>query len=109
MPHNGELRPTIGGDRFTSLGHPIANFNGFLVLAVLLHGSQVLSISQTLRHEQRASPMFGRATITLGIGPHSSYHVFRTAEVGILSLMCRLVMARTHDRLPANGAVYRVT
>jgi len=23
--------------------------------------------------EQRAPPMFGRATITLGIGPHSSY------------------------------------
>ena len=26
-----------------------ANFNGFRVLAVLLHGSQVVSISQTLR------------------------------------------------------------
>jgi len=27
-----------------------ANFNGFHVLAVLLHGSQVVSVSQTLRH-----------------------------------------------------------
>jgi len=26
-----------------------ANFNGFRVLAVLLHGSQVVSVSQTLR------------------------------------------------------------
>jgi len=26
-----------------------ANFNGFRVLAVLLHGSQVVGISQTLR------------------------------------------------------------
>jgi len=26
-----------------------ANFNGFRVLAALLHGSQVVSISQTLR------------------------------------------------------------
>ena len=26
-----------------------ANFNGFCVLAALLHGSQVVSISQTLR------------------------------------------------------------
>jgi len=26
-----------------------ANFNGFRVLAALLHGSQVLSVSQTLR------------------------------------------------------------
>ena len=31
-----------------------ANFNGFGVLAALLHGSQVVS----------------RATVTLGIGPH---------------------------------------
>jgi len=27
-----------------------ANFNGFCVLAALLHGSQVVSVSQTLRH-----------------------------------------------------------
>ena len=49
-----------------------ANFNGFGALAALLHGSQVVSVSQTLQREQRAPPMFGRATITLGIGPHSS-------------------------------------
>jgi len=36
-----------------------ANFNGFRVLAALLHGSQVVGVS-------------GRAAITLGIGPHSS-------------------------------------
>ena len=40
-----------------------ANFNGVRVLPALLHGSQVVGVSQT---------MFGRATITLGIGPHSS-------------------------------------
>jgi len=45
-------------------------------LAALLHGSQVVSVSQTLRVEQRAPPMFGRATIRLGIGPHSSYTYF---------------------------------
>jgi len=27
-----------------------ANFNGFRVLAALLHGSQVVSVSQTLQH-----------------------------------------------------------
>jgi len=27
-----------------------ANFNGFRALAALLHGSQVVSVSQTLRH-----------------------------------------------------------
>ena len=49
-----------------------ANFNGFRVLAALLHGTVVVGVSQTLRVEQRASPMFGRAAITLDIGPHSS-------------------------------------
>ena len=44
----GELRPTSGWDRFTTLGTPV-NFNGFRVLAALLHGSQVAGVSQTLR------------------------------------------------------------
>jgi len=47
-PRYSELRPTNGWDQFGSLGHP-ANFNGFRVLAALLHGSQVVSISQSLR------------------------------------------------------------
>jgi len=42
-----------------------ANFNGFHVLAALLHGSQVVSVSQTLQRWTEAPPMFGRATITL--------------------------------------------
>jgi len=51
-----------------------ADFNGFRVLAALLHGAVVAGISQTsLRGvEQRAPPIFGRAAIKLGIGPHSS-------------------------------------
>jgi len=53
-------------------GTPVT-FNGFRVLAALLRGSQVVSVSQTLRVEQRVPPMFGRATIRLGIGPHSSF------------------------------------
>ena len=47
-----------------------ANFNGFGVLAALLHGIVVVGVSQTCGVEQRAPPIFGRATITLGIGPH---------------------------------------
>jgi len=46
-----------------------ANFNGFRVLAALLHGSQVVSVSQTATLN-RAPAIFGRAAITLGIGPH---------------------------------------
>ena len=42
----GELRPTSGWDRFVSLGTP-GNFNGFLVLAALLHGTLVVGVSQT--------------------------------------------------------------
>ena len=53
-----------------------ANFNGFRVLAVLLHGSQVVSVSRTLRRWKRAPPMFGRATITLSIGSRSSFDIF---------------------------------
>jgi len=47
-----------------------ANFNGFRVLAALLHGTLAVGVSQTCGIEQRASPIFGRAAITLGIGPH---------------------------------------
>ena len=51
-------------------GNP-ANFNGFGVLAALLHG--IWASAKLCGVEQRAPPIFGRATITLGIGPHSSY------------------------------------
>ena len=51
------------------LGTP-ANFNGFRVLAALLHGTLVVGVSPNCGVEQRASPVFGRAAITLGIGPH---------------------------------------
>ena len=49
-----------------------ANFNGFCVLAALLHGTAVVGVSQLCGVEHRAPPVFGRAAITLGIGPHSS-------------------------------------
>jgi len=47
-----------------------ANFNEFRVLAALLHGTPVLGVSQICGVEQRAPPIFGRAAITLGIGPY---------------------------------------
>jgi len=52
-----------------SLGHP-ANFNGLCLLAVLLHRFLVAKLCVV---EQRAPPISGRAAITLGIGPHSSF------------------------------------
>jgi len=46
------------------------NFNGFRVLAELLHGTYSSGRQPKCAVEQRAPPVFGRATITLGIGPH---------------------------------------
>ena len=48
----------------------LANFNGFRVLAALLHGTLVVGAAKLCGVEQRAPPIFGRAAITLGIGPH---------------------------------------
>jgi len=49
-----------------------ANFNGFRVLAALLQGTLVVASAKWCGVELRAPPMFGRATIMLGIDPHSS-------------------------------------
>jgi len=53
-----------------------ANFSGLRVLAALLHSNLVVGVSQTCGVEQRVPPIFGRAAITLGIGPHSSFPCF---------------------------------
>jgi len=54
------------------------------ILAALLHSTPAAGVSQTLLRgtrngitepSQRASPIFGWAAITLGIGPHCSYYV----------------------------------
>jgi len=70
-PHNmvnfGPLTAEIGSGVW---GTP-ATFNGFCVLAALLHV------------EQRAPPMLGRATITLGIGPHSSLFSLVTCTAAV--------------------------
>jgi len=47
-PQYGELGPLAAEIGLPVLGTP-PNFNGFRVLAALLHGGQVVSISQTLR------------------------------------------------------------
>ena len=46
------------------------NFNGFRFLAALLHDTLAVGISQICGVERRAPSIFGRAAITLGIGPH---------------------------------------
>ena len=74
FPHNmvnfGLLAAEIGPIVW---GTP-ANFNGFRVLAALLHGNllQQWASAKICSVEQRAPSIFNRAAITLGIGPHSS-------------------------------------
>ena len=58
------------------------NFNGFRVLAALLHGTLVVGASKTAALN-RGHHLFGRAAITLGIGPHSSSALFSS-----ISAMC---------------------
>ena len=78
VPLAAEIDPVVWGTP--------ANFNGFRVLAALLHDILVVGVSQTLRHWTegvKSSTMFGRATITLGIGPHSSYMVIYKWEFNV--------------------------
>jgi len=65
-PLAAEIDPVVWGTP--------GNFNGFGVLAALLHGTPVSywTSAKLCGVEQRAPPIFGRAAITLGIGPHSS-------------------------------------
>jgi len=66
-PHNmvnfgllpAEIGPVVWGTP--------ANFNGFCVLAALLHGSQVVSVSQTLRRSTEG-------TTCVGQGDHHVWH-----------------------------------
>jgi len=67
----GERQSTNGWDQFGCLGHP-SNFNGFRVLAALLHDSLVVGLSQSLQRWTEGATYIRQAAITLGIGPHSS-------------------------------------
>ena len=70
------------------------------ILAALLHGTLAAGVSQTLRRgtrngitelSQRAPPTFGRAAITLGIGPHSSFSYLLHPQAYTLCSLAPLV------------------
>jgi len=65
----GELRPTSGWERSGSLRHP-CKFQQISCLGSVAARHPVVVCGA----EQRAPPMFGRATITLDIGLHSSIY-----------------------------------
>ena len=56
----------LGAEIVSGVWGTPATFNGFRILAALLHAMS----AELCGVEQRAPPMFSRATMTLGIGPH---------------------------------------
>jgi len=77
LPKIATWAPSHNFDGLAEIGPVVwgtpANFNSFRVLAALLHGSQVVGVSQTLRRWTEGTTVFGRATITLDTGAHSIY------------------------------------
>ena len=71
-PQCGELRPTSGRDRFASLGHPVIISTAFMSWQRYCAAVKQWASAKLCGVEQRAPLVFGRATITLDIGPHSS-------------------------------------
>ena len=87
------------GPLTAEIGWPVwgtsANFNWLRVLAALLHG--IWASAKLCGIEQRAPPIFGRAAVTLGIGPHSSFHCFLVVQLLFGVVWCRPVgSAHTH-------------
>ena len=78
-PQYGELRPTNGWDPSGSLRHPCI-FQRVSLLGSITAWHLVAASAKLCRVEQRAPPVFGRATITLGIGPHSSLVIRKTVQ-----------------------------
>jgi len=73
------------------------------ILAALLHGTPAAGVSQTLRRRttngitdllQKAPPIYGRAVITLGIGPHSSSIFF----LRLFSAVAEIQEAKNHQK-----------
>jgi len=70
-PQYGELRPTSGWDPSGSLRHP-CKFQRVSRLGSVTARHLVVGVSQTLRRWTESATYVRQATITLGIGPHSS-------------------------------------
>jgi len=70
-PHNMVNFGPLAAEIVSLVWGTPCNFNGFRVLAAVLHCTLDSSGRQpNCGIVQRAPPIFGRAAITLGIGPH---------------------------------------
>jgi len=68
-PLAAEIDPVVWGTP--------ANFNGFASWMRYYTALQYWASAKLCGVDQRAPPIFGRAAITLGIGPHSSVFIKR--------------------------------
>jgi len=104
-PRYGELRPTSGWDRFISLGHP-SNFNGFRLLAALLHSTVVVGVSQTVQRWTEGATIFGRRPsrwalahilVYIGIPPYWSEYLDRQITAFWLHMYPSIVTSAKHS------------
>jgi len=79
-PQYGELRPTIGWDLLASLGHA-SEFQRVSRLGSVTARHSSSGRQPNCSVEQRAPPIFSRAAITLGIGPHSGLLCFALKQL----------------------------
>jgi len=70
-----------------------ANFNGFRVLAALLHGTLVVDVSQTLRRWTEGTNYIRQGGHPLGIGPHLYFMVALWNRATIYILMLWFVLS----------------
>jgi len=83
----GELRPTGGWDRSGSFLAPQLISTAFASWQRYCTALEQRARAKLCGVEHRAPPIFGRATITLGIGPHSSF-------IKIFIICCRCTLRR---------------
>ena len=94
MVNFGPLADEIGSGVWVT-----ANFNGFRVLTALLYCTALYkwASAKLCGVEERAPPIFGRAAITLGIGPHSSFiwlscYRYCANNVSLIFTSCKNIM-----------------
>jgi len=102
LPHMSlqyvELRPTSGPDHFVSLGYP-CKFQRVWRLGSVTAWHSSSGRQPNCGVEQRAPSIFGRAAITLGIGPHSSLFFYMSVIMRSCTC-CYLTMVWARYSLP---------
>ena len=89
LPHMslqyGELRPTSGSDDFVSLEDP-SNFNGFRVLAALLHSTPAVGVSQTLQCWTRGRHLYSAGRPSRWASAHILVIIYNVSEFTVFRL-----------------------